>query len=188
MLIDSRYLSDFKGITDAIVAATPNAGAAGGNQPDFDTLDLTSPDNVNTQDETTEAIYVRADFGFDEWEMPLSGNVGVRVVRTENVSTGQLTFPTFSVPTGETDENGDPVLDEQGDPVSVQPFFQPDRPYSGKNSYTNVLPSMNLKLDATDELVFRFAASRGIWRPEFYRTKALLGLSAEWDEGVHRQY
>lgn len=174
MLIDSRHLNDFKGITDAIVALTPG----GASQPDFNALDLNSPDNVNTQDETTEAIYVRTDFAFDEWEMPLSGNIGVRAVRTENVSTGQLTYPTFSVPTGETDEDGNDI--------TVQPFFQPDRPYSGENSYTNVLPSMNLKLDATEEVVFRFAASRGIWRPEFYRTKALLGLSANWDEGVEQ--
>lgn len=178
MLIDSRWMGDFQGITDEIVAATPDAAGAGGNQPDFDALDLSDPSNVNTQDETTEAIYVRTDFGFRDWAMPLSGNVGVRAVRTENVSTGQLTFPTFNVPTGETDE--------EGNPITTQPFFEEDQPYSGENSYTNVLPSMNLRLDATDELVFRFSAARGIWRPEFWRTKALLGLSASWDEGVEQ--
>ncbi len=178
MLIDPRWLNDFQDITDRIVEATPEASAADGSQPDFDMLDLNSPDNVNTQDETTEAIYVRADFAFEEWAMPLSGNVGVRAVRTENTSTGQLTFPTFSVPTGEVD--GD------GNPITTQPFFQPDQVYSGSNSFTNVLPSMNLRLSATDELVFRLSASRGLWRPEFYRTKALLGLSASWDEGVEQ--
>lgn len=179
VLIDSRWLNDFRNITDRIVDATPNAGGAGGSQPDFNALDLSNPDNVNTQDETTEAIYVRTDFAFEDWEMPLSGNLGVRAVRTDTVSTGRLKFPNeFTVPTGETGEDGEPE--------TVAPFAQPDQVYAGDNSYTHVLPSMNLKLDATDELVFRLSAARGIWRPEFYRTKALLDLSASWDEGVEQ--
>jgi len=45
-----------------------------------------------------------------------------------------------------------------------------------------VLPSLNLKMKASDELQFRFAASQGITRPEFWQMQAYTTLS----EDVHR--
>lgn len=174
MMFQRELLNDFKGITDAIVAVTPG----GNGQPDFSLVDFNSPTNINTQDEETQAVYARMDFGFEDLPMPIRGNIGVRYVETDNVATGQLTYPTFSLPTGE--------VDGEGNDITEQPFYQPDEVYSGKNSYSNLLPSLNLQMEATDELIFRFSASQGIWRPEFWRMKAVLGLEAEFKENVEQ--
>ena len=174
MMFQRELLNDFESITDAIVAATPSGSSA----PDYSFVDFDSPDNINTQEEETQAAYVRMDFGFEELSMPIRGNIGVRYVQTDNLAKGQLSFPTFSVPTGETDD--------QGAAISEEPFYRPDQVYEGQNSYSNVLPSFNLQMEATDELMFRFGASKGIWRPEFSRLKAVLALSAEFKDNVEQ--
>lgn len=172
-LYDPIYLSDFEATTSAIVAATPGGASA----PNFDAVDLNSPSNMNTQDEETQAVYVMLNFGFEDWAMPLYGNIGVRHVKTDNVAHGQLSFPTFTVQ--ETDDMGN-VIDE------FQPFFADDIPFDAENSYSNTLPSLNLSLQASDDVILRFAAAEGIWRPEFWRLKALLSLSADFRDDIEQ--
>lgn len=172
MMYRPELLNDFWGTTTEIAGITP-----GGNSvPDAAMVDRHNPDNINTQDETTEAFYVRTDFGFDDWAVPMYGNVGVRVVRTENVASGQLRFPTFSP--FSTDDDAE---DNEG---LYRPFYRADQEYSGKNSYTNVLPSLNLRFEPSESVVLRFSAAQGIWRPEFWRMKALMNLSAGFNDGV----
>lgn len=169
-MYDAALLSDFVGLTDAVVAATPGGAGA----PDHEAYALDNPNNINTQDEETKAAYFRVDFATGD----LSGNFGVRYVHTENVAHGQLSFPTFQIPSGEVDGEGNDIM--------VQPFFAEDIPFDAENSYNNLLPSMNLRYDVTDELVLRFAASKAIWRPEFWRMKALLNLSADFRDDVEQ--
>jgi TonB-dependent receptor len=45
------------------------------------------------------------------------------------------------------------------------------------NTYTNTLPTLNLRMKASDELQFRFAASQGMARPDFYKMQAYTTLS-----------
>jgi iron complex outermembrane receptor protein len=73
------------------------------------------------------------------------GNVGLRYMRTEQTSNGNVVSPTGSI------ENAYGNYD----PISV------DR------NYDNWLPSLNLAYDFTDELVGRFAAARAMTRPDF---------------------
>jgi len=174
VLVDPSLLSDFRGATDAIVAASPGGNSA----PNFDLVDPNLPDNVNTQDEETKAAYVRVDFGFENWAMPLRGNLGVRVVETDTAATGQVSFPTLDVPTGE--------VDEEGNDITVQPFFQPDQSIEFENNFTHVLPSMNLSWHPSEQLIVRFSASQGIWRPGFDRMKALTSLDASFRDGVEQ--
>ena len=89
--------------------------------------------------EATLAGYIKASFGtgiFDD--MALSGNVGVRLVRTESTANGT-------------------VEDTSGGAE--------DMPISIDNGYTRWLPALNLKLDVTDDLVIRAALSRTLARP-----------------------
>ena len=111
-----------------------------------------SPNNINNQREKTYAAYGVLRFGTDDWGVPFDGNVGVRVVRTEVTSDG--------VRTG-TDIEGGGLL-----PVNVE------------QSYTDVLPSLNLRWMFTDQLQLRFAASKGISRPGFDKLNPNLSLSA----------
>lgn len=111
-----------------------------------------SPNNINNQREKTYAAYGVLRFGADDWGVPFDGNIGVRVVRTEVTSDG--------VRTG-TDIEGGGLL-----PVNVE------------QSYTDVLPSLNLRWMFTDQLQLRFAASKGISRPGFDKLNPNLSLSA----------
>ncbi|WP_308365766.1 MULTISPECIES: TonB-dependent receptor [unclassified Microbulbifer] len=162
-MINPSLLRDFRATTDSIVANTPGGAAA----VNWDALDLNSAGNINTQDETTQAIYAKVNFAFDDLAMPVDGNLGVRYVRTENVAHGQLSFPTFEVPGS-----------------SERPYYQDELAYDAENKYSHVLPSLNLRLHATDDLLLRFAASKAIWRPAFSDMRALMSLSADWKEGI----
>lgn len=80
-------------------------------------------------------FYVQADFSTELGGIPLSGNFGVRHVRTEQESTG------YSV------SGLVPVL------TTV------------KREYDDTLPSLNLVADLTDDLLLRFGASKVMARP-----------------------
>ncbi|MBO9859091.1 TonB-dependent receptor [Xanthomonas sp. A1809] len=116
-----------------------------------------APNNINTQNEKTYAAYGVLRFGVDG-EIPFDGNIGVRVVRTEVGSQG--------VRTG-TDAEGGGLI-----PVDAQ------------QTYTDVLPSLNLRWMLSDLLQWRFAASRGISRPTFDKLNPNLSLSTGTSNGA----
>ncbi|WP_165187799.1 TonB-dependent receptor [Caulobacter soli] len=133
----SGFLKDFDGATprtwvtptrDAIYNRlfTPAVAA----QP-WSTADLRNS-FVVSQDITS--AYVRGDFEFAT-AIPISGNIGVRYARTEQVASGTLT-------------NG----------TTAQPVSYPQ-------DYGNWLPSLNVKAQLRDDLIARFAASRVVNRP-----------------------
>jgi iron complex outermembrane receptor protein len=94
--------------------------------------------------EKAYAGYVMGEFAGDGWR----GNVGVRVVKTDQTSTGfaqqNVLLPGF-------------VSDAFG-------IFQP---LSISRSYTDILPSANFSFDLTDQVVVRFAAARTMARPDY---------------------
>ncbi|MFA4517753.1 TonB-dependent receptor [Xanthomonas perforans] len=116
-----------------------------------------APNNINTQNEKTYAAYGVLRFGV-VGEIPFDGNIGVRVVRTEVGSQG--------VRTG-TDAEGGGLI-----PVDAQ------------QTYTDVLPSLNLRWMLSDQLQWRFAASRGISRPTFDKLNPNLSLSTGTSNGA----
>jgi iron complex outermembrane receptor protein len=99
------------------------------------------PQNFSIE-EKAYAGYLMGNLGGDRWR----GNLGVRVVRTEQTSTGNQ----IGVPNPEVDS---PFGDYT--PVTV------DR------TYTDVLPSLNLSYDLKDDIVVRFAAAKTMTRPDF---------------------
>ena len=129
--------------------------------------DIDAPEFTNLQDEKTQAAYAMAHFEFDELQYPVSGNVGVRFVRTEMSTSGFIVFP-------------DTVTDIGG----AMGFYRDPEAIAVKNSYTNVLPSLNLRVGLTDELVLRFAASRAISRPPFGDLQAYRILGASLPAGM----
>ncbi|MGS2723921.1 TonB-dependent receptor [Porticoccus sp. GXU_MW_L64] len=109
------------------------------------------PSSSTNVEEEVFAVYVGGSWGGQIGDMPWSGNLGLRVVRTETTSTGfgQEVISVNPVP-------GDDALDiEFTDPSFI----------SVSNSYTNVLPSLNFKLNVSDDTVVRFAASNTVTRP-----------------------
>ncbi|WP_295799473.1 TonB-dependent receptor [uncultured Microbulbifer sp.] len=129
--------------------------------------DINEDAYTNLQDENTSAIYAMTYFGWDQLKYPVNGNVGVRVVKTEMSTRGNTIYPTTV-----TDINGD------------MGFYRDEQSLSVDNSYTNVLPSLNLKMELSDDLLLRFAAARAIARPAFSDLQAYQVLSASLPNGV----
>ncbi|TCP31836.1 TonB-dependent receptor [Sphingomonas sp. BK235] len=101
---------------------------------------------VNVRERLT-AGYISFEFGGERW----TGNAGVRVIRTDVLSSG------FDTPvTSIRNTPGDDTL---------QYTYGPATAVSVSGSYVNALPSANIKYNLTDKLIARAAFSQTITRP-----------------------
>lgn len=100
-------------------------------------------------DEKIDAAYIRGDFAFKLGDQAFTGNAGERYARTKQVSSGTLI-------------NG-------STPV----------PVSYPKSYTNWLPSFNIRTDLFKDLVGRFAVSRVVTRPNVVDTAPRISVSRD---------
>jgi TonB-dependent receptor len=146
---------------------------------------------ISTVAETTKAAYARVDYGTDfdnGWK--LIGNFGLRYVETQIQAAGLIGFPNgafFDDPGA--GGNGDGIVQVtevqqscgRAPPGNIPGFCQlsPARQAEFAAAHTgevvlddrtitfdNWLPSFNALLDTGDGLLFRFAVSKGISRPE----------------------
>ena len=122
-------------------------------------------EGLNQQRERTKAAYSQLRFSVDTLRFPIDGNVGVRAVRTNMAATGYLLYtqPDISKISG----GGVPAFA----PLSAKRDFD--------NTYTNVLPSLNLRMKVNDGLQFRAAYSKGMTRPDFYQLQTYTTLSED---------
>ena len=128
---------------------------------------------LNTQDEHTYAAYLKVSFGSEVAGLPYDGNLGVRVVRTLDTAEGFVTMSSFgpnNLPTN---------VSATG--YAFFPGFS--TPLSAKNDYTDVLPSLNLRLHWAEHLQSRLAVSEGMARPDFSQLQAFNSLSSNVDTG-----
>lgn len=132
--------------------------------PDADRL--SDPQYRNQQSETNFAAYLMANFGFDDLAMPIDGNVGVRVIEVDNEADGYEGWNNLDAPPGVG-------------------FEKDSMPYHVQHSRSYVLPSLNLRLKATEDLFIRFAASQAIWSPSFSELQAKRIITNSKKEGVN---
>ncbi|WP_226467746.1 TonB-dependent receptor [Luteimonas panaciterrae] len=85
--------------------------------------------------EKNRGFYLQGDFSLDLGSIPLSGNIGVRHVKTEQISDGVGVVGSALVP------------------VSV------------RRDYSDTLPSLNLVAEITPDFLIRFAAAKVMARP-----------------------
>ena len=105
-----------------------------------------SPYDTSESTEKTYAGYVMTEFEF-ELGLPFRGNAGVRVVKTD----GEVS--TFALPVGTNAASTDTLT------------FQNFVPVNAGSAYTDVLPSLNLTANVTEQLLARFSFSKGLTRP-----------------------
>lgn len=120
-------------------------------------------------EEETLSFYLQANLDMEIGGFQLSGNVGARVVHSEQNATG-VEDPVVA---GE----GDAILDEFGE--SRTTYL---RTTLGID-YTDVLPSMNLNLQLTDNDQLRFAAARVMSRPDMNN----MAVSGAWSFGEDKE-
>lgn len=94
--------------------------------------------------------------------IPFSANFGLRVTHTETSSSG-------------VDQPVTQFRESDGD-TQLIPIFADPTNITIENSYTNVLPSANIKFDVTEDKIVRFAASKTVTRP----TLTALGVANQF--------
>lgn len=99
--------------------------------------------------EKIHAAFAQLDFDTVLFGMPAEGNVGLRVVRTNERSRAFQTVTTRN--------------DVAGTQLTTQDFL----PAETASSHTNVLPAFNLNLHPSDEQNLRFSVSQTMSRPEY---------------------
>jgi iron complex outermembrane recepter protein len=139
---------------------------------------------INSTTETNNAAYVRVDFDTEVGSMRVNGNVGVRYVRIKNETKGFTTYPELArsnlLPSDWDPNNVDPadydLFDENNEFLGdVNNFVSDDIvafankayvPNVAERTYDDVLPSFNLKVEITPDVIGRFAVSKAIALPD----------------------
>ena len=151
---------DLKNNGDVIAQAHVN-GPGTGWRPD-----TYLPEDANRQGEDTYAGYLLLRFAGDVGALPLDGNIGVRYVRTETAASGYAQQPDWT-------SYGllAPDVAALGTGASVA--------VTQEGSYSDVLPSLNVRLKITPDLQWRFAFSKAIARPTFDQLRANVSLGGD---------
>jgi iron complex outermembrane receptor protein len=148
--------------TPAQLAAYDNSSNANQYLPQCDPANITVQCSRQhwSQDflvqESDSAGYIQSNFEGNGW----SGNVGVRFVETKE----HVIANVAATPTTPGANNGS--------------LFGAYVPTVFDNTYTNLLPSFNLKYDLSKDLVARFAVSKTMARPDYSALSGSVSLNA----------
>jgi len=117
--------------------------------------------------EKVEAFYVQFDLSGTLAGLPWSGNIGGRYVHTKETSHGYTRVLVDLLPI-------------QGDPSEYNPVFANSGQLlyvSASHSYNNFLPSLNFRLNLTDQIIARAAVSRSLTRPDMYDLRPVINYN-----------
>nr|WP_243850968.1 TonB-dependent receptor [Rhizomicrobium electricum] len=168
---------------------------------------------ISPQTQDTYAGYAQLDFAKENlfgWNIPIDGNIGVRIVHTKHVvENGKLVMPSApdvgsykvsngcALALGKEMKAGDPttVVTSCADYNTAMTFwgdyahaaYAVLRPDPVETSYTEALPSFNLRASLTSELQARLAYSESMLRPEFAYTSNDGSLSFNWGDSQSSQ-
>ncbi|NQY40849.1 MAG: TonB-dependent receptor [Henriciella sp.] len=153
------------------------------------------PGEIVEIDQETTAIYGRADFEFVDFLSPgfvLDGNIGLRYVETDVSTAGQTSIQNTLGTFGAADLVGTCAAVVPGGPSpdfctlsatdlqNFQTFFGTEDTVIAQNftnSYEDLLPSLNLRLDIGDGRQFRFGVSQALVRPQAFDLRSSGTLS-----------
>ncbi|WNC69138.1 TonB-dependent receptor [Thalassotalea nanhaiensis] len=133
-------------------------------QPDWPRQDYDETRSTSVE-ETRTSIYAQANLAGEVGGLSWSGNVGLRYVDTETTSRGH----------GKNRLSIEVEVDEEGKELLNVMYSEPGQ-IKRENSYDNVLPSANFKLDINDNLVARLSGAQ------------VISLPAITDIGTDRKY
>jgi TonB-dependent receptor len=179
VFVNQSALTDYQRLMQGLSGANTNSPLAPGYTPICDrpgTVDCFLPSEIMHLREQTEAAYAELHFGGDDATIfggiSVAGNVGVRVIRTKEDSAGSVGFPTATSLT---------QLPACGTPLGANSVVNPScfltasvlafangggTPNSYRSSFTNWLPSFNVRFGLDREDFLRFAYSRALARPD----------------------
>jgi TonB-dependent receptor len=157
------------------------------------------PSEIQPVSQQDFAAYGMLSFASDDMlgNVRLSGNVGLRYVSTDISSAGNLGVgtaqalgiggsfasrcATITLPNGQTSTPGGICAEGPAAYAQLQQFANGGTVYDvAKSSYNYLLPSLNVKLGVSEDLLFRFAASKVLSRADngFIRNFLNVGLDS----------
>ncbi len=114
-------------------------------------IEPTLQNNRYTINEDITSLYADFTFGYELGDMPVTVNFGAR-------------YATTSV-TAEAVQSDIADVVETTDPTLFANVFGPAQDIAKSGSYSNLLPSLNVKLEIQEDMVLRFAAYDSLTRP-----------------------
>jgi len=114
-----------------------------------------------TVEEDTYNAYGAINFMGDWGSVPISGNLGLRYVKTDNNSTGVV------------------AVDFDDDELPPDP----NEIVTTKGSFSKFLPNLNLRFDFSDRVQLRFAIAQTLSRPELYDISSRYRISVGDEDG-----
>ncbi|APE06101.1 TonB-dependent receptor [Alteromonas sp. RW2A1] len=131
--------------------------------------------------ETVNSAYLMATINTEIGRLPVTGNVGVRYVKSKQRSTTlqRATQLITDLETGATEEVSDPTAGAQNitDDVGLINNFY--RPALLSHEYSDVLPSINLNFQLNDDMQLRVAAAKVMGRAPINRFAANASTNVE---------
>lgn len=181
VFVNNNVLTNYQQLMAGLSGAATNSPIAPGYVPICDrsgTVDggCFLPSEIMQLRERTESAYAMLNFGGDDRTIfngvSIVGNVGVRVVRTTEFGNGSVGFPS-----SDTLNNLAPCGTALGPNQVVNPscFLTPGVtafasgggiPNTYEHSFTNWLPSFNVRFGLDEKDFIRFAYSKAISRPD----------------------
>jgi TonB-dependent receptor len=152
-----------------------------------------TPAEILNVKEKSKAAYVMLRFGGPEamlGSVNVVGNIGARFIKTDVSSQGQVGFPTsawYTTALASGQGACDPSNNTANNATDIQCWLTPALlAYSTgtgasntlDKSYTNVLPSFNVRFGFTDKQFVRFGYSKGISRPDFGLLRNSVAINA----------
>lgn len=137
--------------------------------------------NISSSNEKRTEFYVRGDFELADLDIPVKGNVGLRYVNYKLKSTGAFVQPLAS----KRGEEGTSLYNVMQQP-EYQRYFDLASGESQLSTvdgtdYSTVLPSLNLSFGVADDVVVRFAASKGLYYPSLVDARNISLLDLDYD-------
>jgi TonB-dependent receptor len=181
VFLNNATLSNMPRLTAALSGATTHSPLGSGYTPICDRTEATvdgcfTPSEVMYVEERTDAGYLMLNFGGLDTNLfgkiNVVGNLGVRVVRTEEISDGSVSYPgannlqalpPCSAPLG-ANEVVNPSCYLTADVIAFASGG--GTPNTFKGVHTNALPSFNVRFGLDEKDYVRFAYSRALSRPD----------------------
>jgi TonB-dependent receptor len=181
VFLNNATITNMSRLVQALSGATTNSPIGSGYTPICDRPDATvdgcyTPSEVMHVEEKTDAGYLMLNFGGKDSNIfggiNVVGNLGVRVVRTQEISDGSISYPDAtnllalppcSAPLGPNSVvNPSCYLTPQV--VAFSSGGGTSNTFTG--SHTNALPSFNVRFGLDQKDYVRFAYSRALSRPD----------------------
>ncbi|MGL1955742.1 MAG: TonB-dependent receptor [Colwellia sp.] len=130
---------------------------------------------INETEEVSNAAYIKVDFEGDIGGYDYSANIGLRYVKLKNDTRGFLSFPDDTSENPEDPEDIGNILDSDQAAFGNGGFASTN----SSSEYSNVLPSVNFKMNLTDELLVRFGFSEAITLPSLGHLRNYVAMTGE---------